>query len=165
MSLDLATPVLLLLTTFLLSAAWSLNLPAWLSILPSLVPKSDLPEAIAANGVAYNLSRTVGPALGGFAIVNFGMSAPYWAFAAANLAVIARSPVVALSAKGNGVPAGGAPEQRGPGRHSPRGQQPPVARDAGARIGRLSLRGRLLGPAAADCAPDRRPERSTTACC
>ena len=88
-SLDLATPVLLLLTTFLLSAAWSLNLPAWLSILPSLVPKSDLPEAIAANGVAYNLSRTVGPALGGFAIVNFGMSTPYWAFVAANLAVIA----------------------------------------------------------------------------
>ena len=52
-SFDLATPILLLLTTFLLSAAWALNLPAWLSILPDLVPKSDLPEAIAANGVAY----------------------------------------------------------------------------------------------------------------
>lgn len=88
-SLDLASPLLLLLTTFLLSAAWALNLPAWLSILPSLVPKSDLPEAIAANGVAYNLSRTVGPALGGFAIVNLGMSTPFWAFVAANLGVIA----------------------------------------------------------------------------
>ncbi len=88
-SIDLATPLLLLLTTFLLSAAWALNLPAWLSILPSLVPKSDLPEAIAANGVAYNLSRTVGPALGGFAIVNFGMSTPFWAFVAANFGVIA----------------------------------------------------------------------------
>ncbi len=88
-SFDLASPVLLLLTTFLLSAAWSLNLPAWLSILPVLVPKSDLPGAIAANGVAYNLSRTVGPALGGFVIVNFGMSTPFWAFVAANLGVIA----------------------------------------------------------------------------
>jgi MFS family permease len=88
-SLHLATPLLLLLTTFLLSATWALNLPAWLSILPSVVPKSDLPEAIAANGVAYNLSRTVGPALGGFAIVNFGVSTPFWAFVAANLAVIA----------------------------------------------------------------------------
>jgi len=86
---QLATPLLLLLTTFLLSSAWALNLPAWLSILPVLVPKSDLPEAIAANGVAYNLSRTVGPALGGLAIVTFGMSTPFWAFAAANLAVIA----------------------------------------------------------------------------
>src|SRR5271165_4590263 len=46
-SFDLATPVLLLLTTFLLSAAWSLNTPAWLLIQPALVPKSDLPGAIA----------------------------------------------------------------------------------------------------------------------
>ena len=88
-SFDLATPVLLLLTTFLLSAAWALSVPAWLSILPNLVTKSDLPEAMAANGVAYNLSRTVGPALGGFAIVNFGMSTPFWTFVAANLGVIA----------------------------------------------------------------------------
>jgi predicted MFS family arabinose efflux permease len=88
-SFDLASPILLLLTTFLLSAAWSLNAPAWLSILPVLVPKSDLAGAIAANGVAYNLSRTVGPALGGFAIVNFGVSTPFWAFVAANLGVIA----------------------------------------------------------------------------
>ncbi len=86
---DLATPVLLLLTTFLLSAAWALNGPAWLAILPSLVPRSELPGAIAANGVAYNLSRTIGPALGGFAIVKFGMSTPFWVLAAANLAVIA----------------------------------------------------------------------------
>jgi predicted MFS family arabinose efflux permease len=84
----LATPLILLLTTFVPSAAWALSLPAWLSILPVLVPRSDLPEAIAANGVAYNLSRTVGPALSGFAIVNLGMSTPFWAFAAANLAVI-----------------------------------------------------------------------------
>ena len=88
-SFDLASPVLLLLTTFLLSAAWSLNTPAWLLIQPALVPKSDLPGAIAANGVAYNLSRTVGPALGGFVIVNVGMSTPFWAFVAANLGVIA----------------------------------------------------------------------------
>jgi MFS family permease len=88
-SFDLASPVLLLLTTFLLSAAWALNSPAWLSILPSLVPKSQLPNAIAANGVAYNLSRTIGPALCGFLIVNFGVSTPLLIFVAANLGVIA----------------------------------------------------------------------------
>ena len=86
--LDLASPVTLLITTFLLSALWSVNAPAWLAILPALVPKDDLSGAIAANGVAYNLSRTVGPALGGFAIANLGLSAPYWAFAATNVVVI-----------------------------------------------------------------------------
>ncbi len=88
-SLGLASPLSLLLTTFLLSAAWSVNAPAWLAILPALVPKSDLAGAIAANGVAYNLSRTIGPAVGGLAIVRYGVSAPFWAFAAANLVVIA----------------------------------------------------------------------------
>jgi len=88
-SLDLASPVSLLLTTFLLSAAWSVTSPAWLAILPSLVPRSELPGAIAANGVAYNLSRTIGPMLGGFAIVHYGLSAPYWAFAVANVIVVA----------------------------------------------------------------------------
>ena len=59
-SFNLASPAILLLTTFLLSAAWALNSPAWLSILPSLVPKQDLAGAVAAHGVGYNLSRTVG---------------------------------------------------------------------------------------------------------
>ena len=85
----LATPVLLLMTTFLLSAAWGLNSTAWLSVLPLLVPKEDLPGAISANGVGYNISRTIGPALGGLAIVNFGASTPLWAFMATNLIVIA----------------------------------------------------------------------------
>ncbi len=44
---------------------------------------------MAANGVGYNLSRTIGPALGGFAIMNFGMSTPFWVFTATNFAVIA----------------------------------------------------------------------------
>ncbi len=87
-SFGLATPALLLLTTFLLSAAWALNSPAWLSILPTLVPKPALPGAIAAQGVAYNLSRTIGPTLGGLIIMKFGMSAPLWAFAATNLGVV-----------------------------------------------------------------------------
>jgi MFS family permease len=88
-SLDFASPVLLLVTTFVLSAAWALNTPAWLSILPLLVPKPEIPGAIAAHGVGYNLSRTIGPALGGLLIMKFGMVAPFWIFVAANLLVIA----------------------------------------------------------------------------
>jgi Transmembrane secretion effector len=87
-SLDLASPVSLLIVTFLLSAMWSINSPAWLAILPALVPRSDLAGAIAANGVAYNLSRALGPALGGFAIVHYSLATPYWAFAAANIVVM-----------------------------------------------------------------------------
>jgi MFS family permease len=88
-SLDFASPVLLLITTFALSAAWALNIPAWLSILPLLVPKPEIPGAIAAHGVGYNLSRTIGPALGGLLIMKFGLVAPFWIFVAANLMVIA----------------------------------------------------------------------------
>jgi MFS family permease len=87
--LNLATPVSLLVTTFVLSGAWALNAPAWLSIIPLLVPKQELDGAIAANSIGYNISRAVGPALGGLVIAAFGLSAPFWIFAAANLVAIA----------------------------------------------------------------------------
>ena len=85
----LVSPVLLLVNTFVLSAAWSVNAPAWLAILPLLVPRSDLAGAIAANGVAYNLSRALGPALAGVAIIHTGLSTPYFVFAATNVFVVA----------------------------------------------------------------------------
>ncbi len=88
-ALDFVSPVLLLLTTFVLSAAWSLNIPAWLSIVPQLVPKTAIPEAMAAHSVGYNLSRTLGPALGGLIIVRYGPAAALWIFVVANLMVIA----------------------------------------------------------------------------
>jgi predicted MFS family arabinose efflux permease len=88
-SLRLATPGLLLLNTFLLSAAWSLAAPAWLSITPLLVPRRDLDNATAANNIGYNISRAVGPALGGVAIAGVGIAAPFWIFAACNATAIA----------------------------------------------------------------------------
>jgi predicted MFS family arabinose efflux permease len=88
-ALDFVSPVLLLLTTFVLSAAWSLNTPAWLSITPQLVPKPVMPGAMAAHSVGYNVSRTLGPALGGFIIVRYGAATALSIFVAANLAVIA----------------------------------------------------------------------------
>jgi predicted MFS family arabinose efflux permease len=88
-SLDFVSPMVLLFTTFILSAAWSLNAPAWLSITPQLVPKPVMPAAMAAHSVGYNLSRTLGPALGGFIIVRYGAAAALWIFVGANLMVIA----------------------------------------------------------------------------
>src|SRR5579863_10285221 len=88
-SFHIASPLVLLVTTFVLSAAWSLNIPAWLSIVPQLVPKPLIPGAIAAHSVSYNLSRTIGPMLGALIIMKAGAAAPFWIFAAANLVVIA----------------------------------------------------------------------------
>ena len=88
-SLGRATPTLLLLTTFLLGVAGALSAPAWLSITPLQVPRRELDSAVAANSVGFNLSRAVGPALGGFVIAVFGISTPFWIFGAGNLGIIA----------------------------------------------------------------------------
>src|SRR3954463_15916 len=47
--LDLATPVNLLLFTVLSNTAVAFTWPAWLSVVPDLVPKAELPAAIAAD--------------------------------------------------------------------------------------------------------------------
>jgi MFS family permease len=88
-SLSLASPATLLLTTFLLSALIALTGPAWLSIAPLLVNRSELDGAIAANGVGYNISRAVGPAIAGLVIVGFGIAAPFWIDGAGYLVVVA----------------------------------------------------------------------------
>ncbi len=78
------------LTTFRLSAAWSLNTPAWLSIVPQLVPKVVIPEAIAAHSVGYNLSRTTPvPRWGASSSPSTGAATPLWIFVGGNLGVIA----------------------------------------------------------------------------
>ena len=88
-SLHLATPNSLLGATFLLGIGGALSAPAWVSISPLLVPRRDLAQAIAANTVGYNLSRAVGPALGGFVIGVFGIAAPFWIYGVSNVAVLA----------------------------------------------------------------------------
>jgi len=62
------TPALLLVLTFALGLGLAVNLPTWQSIQPDLVPRSELPQAIAFGGVNINLSRAIGPAIGGFVI-------------------------------------------------------------------------------------------------
>ena len=89
MLLGLARPWSLLLTIFLLSAGWSLTAPALLSITTLLVPRRELDGATAANSVGYNISRAIGPALGGAVIAGMGIAAPFWLDAVSNLAIIA----------------------------------------------------------------------------
>jgi MFS family permease len=88
MWLDLITPGRLLFFTFLVEAGAALSAPAWQSIVPLLVPRQDLPEAVAANSVGVNVSRAVGPALGGVITVALGIAAPFWVNAGSNLGSI-----------------------------------------------------------------------------
>jgi predicted MFS family arabinose efflux permease len=84
-----ATPGNLLLFTFLMGVGAALTAPVWQSIVPQLVPRQDLSPAVAANSVGVNVSRAVGPALGGLMVARIGIAAPFWFNAVSNLAVIA----------------------------------------------------------------------------
>jgi MFS family permease len=86
--LGFVTPGTLLAFTFLLGACGALTAAAWESIVPQLVPRQDLAPAVAANSVGVNISRAVGPALGGVLIAVLGIAAPFWVDAVANLATV-----------------------------------------------------------------------------
>jgi MFS family permease len=79
----------LLATTFLLGVAGALAAPAWQIITPMLVPKPDLDDAVAINNAGYNISRAIGPALGGVAITVASVKLPFWVYVATNLLVLA----------------------------------------------------------------------------
>src|SRR5512141_1103718 len=46
--------------------------PAYQSLIPSLVQKKDLPNAIALNSIQFNLARVIGPLLAGIALATLG---------------------------------------------------------------------------------------------
>lgn len=52
--------------------------PAYQSMIPSLVPKQDLPNAIALNSTQFNLSRILGPGAGAAVLATIGTA---WCFA------------------------------------------------------------------------------------
>jgi MFS family permease len=63
--------------------------PAHQSLLPSLVDKKDVPNAIAFNSIQFNLARVIGPLLAGAALAAFGMVACFGLNGLSFLAVIA----------------------------------------------------------------------------
>jgi MFS family permease len=71
----IVSPATLLALTFLLNIGSALNNPAWQAIVPELVPRSQLPDAIAMNSAGFNLARAAGPALGGLAVAAFATAA------------------------------------------------------------------------------------------
>jgi MFS family permease len=87
--LHLITPWSLLALSFVVAGANAATAPAWQAVVPRLVPRPELASAIAANSVGINVSRAVGPALGGLMVVAFGIAAPFWVNAFSNVGVIA----------------------------------------------------------------------------
>ena len=79
----------LLLMTFIVSVGSAMTAPAWQSVVTVLVPKQDLPPAIALNSAGVNVSRAIGPALGGLFVSALGIAAPFWFDAFSNAGVIA----------------------------------------------------------------------------
>ncbi|PZG20258.1 MFS transporter [Nonomuraea aridisoli] len=66
-----------LLLTFLLGCGNALMTPAWQAIQPDLVPREQIPNAASLNGVNMNLSRAVGPAVGGLVVALAGPAAAF----------------------------------------------------------------------------------------
>ena len=66
--------------------------PAYQALIPTLVDKEDMPNAIALNSIQFNLAVTVGPALGGIALARLGER---WCFGLN--AVSFAAPIITLS--------------------------------------------------------------------
>jgi MFS family permease len=85
---NLTTPVSLLVLTFALGLGGAVNSPAWQAIVPELVPRHKLANAVALNGAGFNLARATGPALGGLLVAASGPGSVFLLNAASFLATI-----------------------------------------------------------------------------
>jgi MFS family permease len=66
----------------------SFNQPARQSLISELVPREDLKNAIALNSATLNLTRVLGPTLGGVLIATVGVAGAFYLNAASFLAVL-----------------------------------------------------------------------------
>ncbi|MEY4950061.1 MAG: hypothetical protein RL698_2272 [Pseudomonadota bacterium] len=82
-------PSSLLGLTFALGIGSALTAPAWQAIQTELVPRPELPAAIALGSAAVNGARAVGPAIGGLMVSTLGTGAAFLLNAASFAVVIA----------------------------------------------------------------------------
>ncbi len=65
------SPWALLAFTAMLNVGSAMNNPAWQAIVPELIPRDLIPDAVSLNAASNNLARAVGPALGGLMVAAF----------------------------------------------------------------------------------------------
>ncbi|HMK28274.1 MAG TPA: MFS transporter [Terriglobales bacterium] len=86
--LQVVTPSLLLLFTFLLGLGAATNDPPWQAITHEMVSEENFPAAVALNSAGFNVARAVGPALGGLIIAAWGSGIAFLVNAASFFGVI-----------------------------------------------------------------------------
>jgi predicted MFS family arabinose efflux permease len=74
--------------TLITGVAWSFTEPVRQSMIPSVVPKEDLVNAIALNSGGFNLMKVIGPALGGALIALFGAAGNFFVQSIAYIGVL-----------------------------------------------------------------------------
>jgi len=83
----------ILCLSFVSGFAQAFGGPAYSALIPTLVERDDMPNAIALNSIQFNLAVTIGPALAGQALAKLGEK---WCFGLNALSFIA--PIIALMA-------------------------------------------------------------------
>ena len=81
----------ILCLSFVSGFAQAFGGPAYSALIPTLVDREDMPNAIALNSIQFNLAVTIGPALAGQALAKLGEK---WCFGLNALSFLA--PVIAL---------------------------------------------------------------------
>ena len=76
----------ILALSFITGLAQAFGGPAYQALIPMLVDKEDLPNAIALNSIQFNLARVIGPVLAGLALTQLGA---VWCFALNGVSFIA----------------------------------------------------------------------------
>ncbi len=82
----------ILCLSFISGFAQAFGGPAYMALIPTLVERDDMPNAIALNSIQFNVAVMVGPALGGQTLAHFGET---WCFGLNALSFLA--PIVSLS--------------------------------------------------------------------
>lgn len=75
--------------TFVGGIGAALMAPTWQAIVPEIVDRANLSNAIALNSIGINISRSIGPALGGVMLAAFGAAMTYGVDVISYLFVIA----------------------------------------------------------------------------
>ncbi len=86
---------IILTLSFVVGFAQSFGGPAYQALIPTLVDKEDLPNAVAMNSIQFNLARVIGPVLAGVAFYKFGAATCFGLNALSFLAPIAALSVLA----------------------------------------------------------------------
>lgn len=66
---------MILALSFVVGFAQSFGGPAYQALVPTLVDKEDLPNAVALNSIQFNLARVIGPVIAGIAFYKVGAAA------------------------------------------------------------------------------------------